>query len=46
MLAVFLRFHDVNYAPSNDEVIKTGLSLADGSMTYDDLVKWLKESIQ
>ena len=46
MLAVFLRFHDVNYAPSNDEAIKIGLSLADGSMTYEDLVKWLKESIQ
>ena len=24
MLAVFLRFHDVNYAPSNDEVIRIG----------------------
>jgi death on curing protein len=43
MLASFLRFHDVNYAPTNDEVIKVGLSLADGSMSYQDLLTWLKK---
>ena len=42
MLAAFLRFHDINYSPTNDEVIKIGLSLADGSMNYQELLKWLK----
>ncbi len=42
MLAAFLRFHDINYRPTNDEVIKIGLSLADGSMNYQELLKWLK----
>ena len=42
MLATFLRFHDIDYSPSNEEVIKVGLSIADGSMGYQDLVVWLK----
>lgn len=42
MLASFLRFHDIDYAPTNDEVIRVGLSLADGSMSYQDLLNWLK----
>lgn len=44
-LAVFLRMNDVDYTPTNEEVIKVGLSLADGSMSYMALIKWLKETI-
>jgi len=43
-LAVFLRIKDVEYAPTNEEVIKVGLSLADGSMSYETLIKWLKKT--
>jgi death on curing protein len=43
MLALFLRFHEVVYAPSNAEVVKVGLSLANGSMDYDALLTWLKK---
>ena len=43
MLASFLRFHDIDYAPTNDEVIKVGSSLADGSMSDHDLLIWLKQ---
>ena len=35
MLALFLRFHEVVYAPSNAEVVRIGLSLANGSMGYE-----------
>jgi len=42
MLAVFLRFHDVIYQPSNTEVIRVGLELANGAMTYDQLLHWVK----
>lgn len=43
MLASFLRFHDINYAPTNNDVIRVGLSLADGTMSYQDLLAWLKQ---
>lgn len=42
-LAVFLRINDVDYEPTNEEVIKVGLGLADGSMNYESLIKWLKK---
>jgi len=38
MLALFLRFHDIDYRPSNKEVIRVGLALADQRMSYDDLL--------
>ena len=44
-LAASLRINDVNYAPTNDETIKIRLSLADGSMIYESLIKWLKKVI-
>ncbi len=43
MLALFLRFHEVVYAPSNAEVVRIGLSLANGSMSYEALLTWLKK---
>lgn len=46
MLAIFLRFHDVDYSPTNEEVIRVGLSLASGEMTYEDLLYWVKEAIK
>lgn len=46
MLALFLRFHEIGYAPSNSEVVKVGLSLAKGSMSYDDLLIWLNKVTQ
>lgn len=46
MLALFLRFHEIVYAPSNSEVVRVGLSLANGSMSYNELLIWLKKVIQ
>ena len=43
-MAVFLRFHDIDYSPSEEEVIKVGFALADGSMDYQALISWLKKS--
>lgn len=42
-LALFLRINDVDYEPTNEEVIKVELGLADGSMNYQSLIKWLKK---
>lgn len=44
-LAVFLRINDINYAPTNDEVIRVGFSIADGILSYEALIEWLKEII-
>jgi len=46
MLALFLCFHDVDYSPTNEDVIRVGLSLASGVMTYEDLLFWLKKVIK
>ena len=42
----FLRINDINYAPTNDEVIRVGFSIADGTLSYEALIgRWLKEII-
>ncbi len=46
MLALFLRFHEIVYAPSNAEVVRIGLSLANGSIGYEELLTWLKKVTQ
>jgi death on curing protein len=46
MLGLFLRFHEIDYAPSIVEVVRVGLSLANNSMTFDDLLIWLSKVTQ
>ena len=41
MLGLFLRFHEIVYSPSNAEVARVGLSIANGSMGYQELLTWL-----
>lgn len=33
--------NNLSYKPTVEEVIKIGLSLADGTLSYNDLVKWI-----
>jgi len=42
MLAVFLRFHDISFKPTNTEVVRVGFSVARGEMTYEMLLDWVK----
>jgi len=46
MLALFLRFNDIEYKPTNLDVIRIGLALADHKMTYEELVDWVKTIIK
>ena len=46
MLGLFLRFHEIVYTPSNDEVVRVGLSIANGSMGYQELLTWLRKITQ
>jgi death on curing protein len=46
MLALFLRIHDVDYRPSNHEVIRVGLELASNQLSYEDLICWVNQNIK
>jgi len=46
MLALFLRMHDIDFKPSNQEVIRVGLALASNQMNYEELLKWVKIMIR
>jgi death-on-curing protein len=46
MLGLFLRFHEIVYTPSNAEVVRVGLSIANGSMEYQELLTWLRKITQ
>lgn len=42
----FLAINGVNIKYTDEELIYIGLSLADGKMTYEDLLSWVKEHKQ
>ena len=37
----FLETNGIKIRPTNDEVARAGLAVADGKMKYDDLLKWI-----
>lgn len=39
----FLRINGILISYSDEEVIKLGLSIASGKMSYEDLILWLNE---
>ena len=39
----FLEMNGIRIHCSDDELIHIGLSIADGSMNYDDLLKWIRQ---
>ena len=44
VLLTFLEVNGVRIDVSNAEVARVGLSLADGSMSYENLLAWIKEN--
>jgi len=44
-LLVTLRMNDITIMFTQDELITLGLSLADGSITYDDIVSWVNNHV-
>lgn len=46
MLALFLRMHDMDYRPSNKEVIEVGFALASNNMSYGALLAWVTTIIK
>lgn len=45
ILALSLRMHNIDYRPTNQEVVFVGLAVANGQMNYDDLLKWVTSII-
>ena len=37
----FLEINGIHIDPTNEEVVYAGLSVADGSMKYEDLLEWI-----
>lgn len=44
VMLTFLNVNGIPIDPSDEEMIKVGLALADGSMKYDGLLKWIHEN--
>ena len=44
IMITFLEVNGIAFDATNDEVIRVGLSLADGSMKYDELLDWILEN--
>ena len=42
IMLTFLEINGIKINPSNEEVVKTGLSLASGEMKYEDLLNWIR----
>ena len=45
-LGMFLRANGRRFKPRHDELYETILGVADGSVSYDDLVKWVQKQCQ
>lgn len=44
ILLTFLETNGIKIRPTNEEVARIGLSVADGKMKYEDLLKWIYEN--
>lgn len=43
IILIFLNVNGILIAPSDDEIIRTGLNLASGKMSYEELLKWIRD---
>ena len=46
VMLTFLSVNGIPLDPTDDELIRVGLSLADGSMKYEELLQWIKDNQQ
>ena len=43
LMLTFLEMNGIRIQATNEEIVEIGLSVADGSMQYDDLLAWVKK---
>ena len=44
VLLTFLEINGVGIDPTDEEIVRVGLGVADGSLTCDDLLRWIKDN--
>lgn len=45
IMLTFLEINGIKISAENQDIINVGLSLADGTMKYQDLVNWISKSV-
>jgi len=45
VMLTFLEVNGIRLQCTDEEIVRTGLSLADGSMDYDKLLAWIRERV-
>ena len=45
VMLTFLEVNGIRLQCTDDEIVRVGLSLADGSMGYDELLSWIREHV-
>ena len=45
VMLTFLEVNGVRLQCTDEEIVRAGLALADGSMDYDELLVWVRERI-
>ena len=43
VMLTFLETNGIKIDCTNDDIVKIGLGVASGEMTYEDLLEWVKE---
>lgn len=43
LMTTFLEMNGIRLQATNEEIVQIGLSVADGSMNYDDLLAWVRK---
>ena len=43
LMTTFLEMNGIRLQATNEEIVEIGLSVADGSMNYDDLLAWVRK---
>ena len=43
VMLTFLEVNGVRISASNEEVVRVGLAVADGSMSYEELLSWVRQ---
>ncbi|MBQ4417620.1 MAG: type II toxin-antitoxin system death-on-curing family toxin, partial [Butyrivibrio sp.] len=44
VMLTFLEVNGIRINPSNEEVVRVGLAVAEGTMTYEDILEWIRTS--
>lgn len=44
-IGMFLRLNEIRFKPRHEDLLQTAIALAEGSMSYEELVSWIEDQI-